>query len=125
MQKLMSIKEFKALNNKPKKSKYRNVRTTVDGIVFDSKKEAARYSELKLLEGAGIITNLQLQVKFILQNTTYIADFVYYIANTSLGGKGWEYVVEDVKSAITKKNPLYRLKKKMMLSMHGIEIKEV
>jgi len=65
-------------------NKYRNIKTTVDGIRFDSKREAERYSELKLLERAGIITDLKLQPKFELipkhngnRALTYIADFSY------------------------------------------------
>ncbi|WP_416330384.1 DUF1064 domain-containing protein, partial [[Clostridium] innocuum] len=49
---------------KPKKSKYGAVKTEVDGIMFDSKREASRYQELRLLEQAGEITNLRLQVPF-------------------------------------------------------------
>lgn len=49
---------------KPKKSKYGAVKTEIDGIVFDSKHEAKRYQELWLLEQAGEITNLRLQVPF-------------------------------------------------------------
>jgi len=96
-------------------NKYKNKRTTLDGIVFDSKKEAARYVELKLLERSGGISNLQRQVRFEIVPKTaknkrarfYVADFLYE-AN---GRK----IIEDVKSVITKKNPVYSLKKALVL----------
>ena len=93
--------------------KYGNRKTVVDGIKFDSKAEAERYRELKLMEQAGIITDLQLQPKFPLIPTfrkngqtfrgiTYIADFAY----TENGRK----VVEDVKGF---KTAVYKLKRKL------------
>ena len=108
-------------------SKYRNKRVTVDGITFDSIKEARRYMELKMLEKGGYISDLQLQVPFELVPTqrnrdgkvvsrkvSYIADFTY----TEDG----QFVVEDVKGFQT---DLYRLKKALMMDRHGIEIREV
>ena len=101
--------------------KYKNVKTTIDGITFDSKKESARYAELKLLARSGLIQNLRLQVPYELipkqpgeRAVKYIADFVY----TENG----ETVVEDVKGVRT---DVYRLKKKLMLKVHGLRIKEV
>ena len=110
-------------------NKYRNKKVIVDGIEFDSKKEAIRYQELKLLEKAKKITELKLQVPFILldnyvlngkkhQGIKYIADFVYIDIETG------KYVVEDVKSSATK-TQVYRLKKKLFESRYGIEIKEI
>ena len=102
-------------------SKYGNIKTvTSDGIKHDSIKEANRWCELKLLERAGRIQDLQRQVKYELipkqegeRAVYYIADFVY----TENGQK----VVEDVKGMRTKD---YKLKKKLMLYFHGIKIKE-
>lgn len=101
-------------------NKYGNKKVTVDGIEFDSKKEARRYSELKLLERAGEIQDLQLQVKFELipkqkgeRACNYIADFVY----TENG----QTVVEDTKGF---KTPEYIIKRKLMLERYGIRIKE-
>lgn len=102
-------------------SKYGNIKTvTSDGIKHDSIREANRWCELLLLQRAGMIQDLQRQVKFELipkqegeRAVHYIADFVY----TENGCK----VVEDVKGMKTKE---YRLKKKMMLYFHGIKIKE-
>ena len=99
-------------------SKYNAVKTEVDGFVFDSKAEARRYSELKLLERVGEIEKLELQPKFpIVVNgkkiATYIADFKY-ISYGSL-------VIEDVKGM---KTPIYRLKKKLVEAIYSIEIKE-
>ena len=105
------------------KSKYKAVKTEVDGIKFDSKKEARRYVELKLLEKAHQIENLQCQVRFPLirksaygREIVYIADFTYL--------EDGKLVVEDVKSAITKKNDVYRLKKRLMQEVHNITIRE-
>jgi hypothetical protein len=99
--------------------KYRNIKTTVDGITFDSAKEARRYSELKLLERSGRITGLEVQPSFpIVINgvkvCTYKADFGYV---DQIGSP----VIEDCKGF---KTPVYRLKKKLMLAVHGIEVLE-
>lgn len=124
-------------------NKYGSEKVEVDGIVFDSKKEAKRYQELLLLEKAGAIQNLQRQVKFVLipaqrepdivgkmggrkpgkiieRECSYIADFVYQ--------EDGKTVVEDTKGY---RNPstagyaYFVLKRKLMLHVHGIRIKEV
>jgi len=121
-------------------SKYHSKKITVDGETFDSKKEYRRYRELLLLEKAGEISNLQRQVKFLLipsqyehfprygkngkeltpgkrlieKEVSYYADFVY-----TENGRD---VVEDVKGV---KTPEYILKRKMLLHIHGIRIREV
>lgn len=106
--------------------KYHAKKTELDGITFDSRKEAQRYAELKLLERSGAIHNLQRQVRYELipaqkkdgktieRACHYIADFVY-----EDNGKT---VVEDVKGYRTKE---YVLKRKLMLQVHGIEVREV
>lgn len=121
-------------------NKYRNTKTIVDGIEFDSRKEAARYKELKLLETAGEISNLEMQVKFVLIPTqrepdfvgvrggikkgkviekecSYLADFVYI--------RDGEVIVEDVKGY---KNGsaynIFKIKRKLMLYLYGIKIVE-
>ena len=110
-------------------NKYRNKKVTIDGITFDSIKESKRYQELKLLERANEITELKLQVPFILlenyilngkkhQGIKYIADFAYIDIKTG------KYVVEDVKSQATK-TQVYKLKKKLFEQKYGIEIREV
>lgn len=105
-------------------SKYGNIKTTTsDGITHDSVKEANRWCELKLLERAGRISDLRRQVKFELipkqegeRAVYYIADFVY--------NENGKKVVEDVKSKGTKKKESYIIKRKLMLWVHGIKIKE-
>lgn len=128
--------------------KYQNKKVTVDGITFDSKKEAARYAQLKLLERAGRITDLDLQKVFVLipaqyedsgeiytrgknkgqpkrgkcieQAVTYKADFYYK-------QDGIE-VVEDVKGYRDPAGGAYAryiIKRKMMLFFYGIKIKEI
>ena len=103
-------------------SKYHAKRTEVDGIKFASKKEAKRYQELKILQENGVITNLRLQVPFILFEKSeygrvikYIADFVYYDLNEH------SEIVEDSKGFRT---DVYKLKKRMMGEKYGIKIKE-
>ena len=109
--------------------KYRNKKVVLDGIKFDSRREADRYAHLKVLERFGEISCLELQKKFVLvpaqrnkagkvteRAITYRADFYYY--SNRLG----RYVVEDVKGV---KTDVYKMKKKLMLSVHGLEIVEV
>ena len=103
-----------------KPTKYRAVRTTVDGVTFASKAEAARYGELKLLAAHGSVRNLELQPAYaIIVNGVrvgkYLADFRYEIRD----GGGWRQVVEDVKGVET---ALYRLKAKLVRAIHGVEI---
>ena len=114
------------------KSKYKNKPVTVDNIRFASQHEAQRYKELCLLQKAGKIKNLRLQVpyelipahyelvdgkkKCIERAVKYVADFVYRDTETG------ETVVEDTKGVRTKE---YILKRKMMLHTYGIRIKEV
>ena len=112
-------------------AKYKNKKIEVNGRLFDSKKEARRFQHLSLLQQAGKIADLQLQVKFVLIPTqridgkvverecAYIADFTY-IDNAS--GK---MVVEDVKSPYLRKEPRYVIKRKLMLERYGIRISEV
>ena len=93
-------------------NKFKAIKTEVDGITFDSKREAKRYCELKLLQKHLAITDLECQPKFDLivngkKVATYISDFRYYDIQKS------EWVIEDVKSKITK-TPVYRLKKKIL-----------
>lgn len=101
-------------------NKYRNKKTVVDGIEFDSKAESNRYIELKLLEKAGQIKDLSLQPKFVLQPSFkkngkthraihYIADFIY-IENGKNTPTGEGIVVEDVKGMETKE---FKIKRKM------------
>lgn len=104
---------------KPKRGKYGAIKTQVDGITFHSKKEAERYRALKILRNIHSIRDLKLQPKFYLEVNgvpvcTYIADFSYY--------RGDQLVVEDVKGF---KTPAYRLKKKLVKALYGIEVVEV
>lgn len=96
-------------------NKYGNKKVVIDGIEFDSKLEGHRYCELKLLEKAKIIKDLQLQVSFELipsykknnktiRATKYIADFVYY------DNEKKQKVIEDTKGI---KTDVYKLKKKI------------
>ena len=104
-----------------KSSKFGAKKTIVDGITFDSKWESERYGQLKAMERGGIVTDLELQVKYdIIINDIkickYIADFVY--KEESPDGKIKE-IVEDAKGFET---PEFKLKKKLMKAVHGIDI---
>lgn len=111
-------------------SKYGSKKVIVDGIKFDSKKESKRYLELKLLERAGEIKDLELQKEFELQPSfkkngktyrkiTYKADFCYFSIKDN------KYICEDVKSPATK-TQVYMIKKKMLLYKYDdIEFREV
>lgn len=111
-------------------NKYKSKKTNYKGIIFDSIKEAKRYEELKYMEKAGLIKNIIIQPKFILQEKfkkngktiraiSYIADFSY------LDLKTHKLIVEDVKSVYTRKNPVYRIKKKLFeYKFKDLEINE-
>jgi hypothetical protein len=107
-------------------NKYKNKKTTLFGITFDSKAEADRYLVLKSDYQAGRIRELEMQKVFILAPSVvvqgrkrpplkYIADFVYYRADGT-------HVVEDVKGMVTDS---YRIKRHLMVCVHDIEIQEV
>ena len=112
-----------------RQNKYGNQKVELDGHVFDSKKECRRYAELKLMEKAGEIKDLELQKPYVIQPSffdkqgkrqtavKYVADFVYQ-------DKDGNTIIEDVKSPATRKDRVYRLKKKMM-AYNGHEITEV
>lgn len=115
-----------------KKPKYGNQKVCVNGETFDSKMEYHRYCQLLALEKAGKISDLQKQVKYSLIPTqrkpsggvergiSYIADFVY-----TQNGKT---IVEDVKGYRNPQSSGYAkfvIKRKLMLYLHGIEIREV
>ena len=115
-----------------KRPKYGNKKVEFNGIKFDSVKESKRYQGLRVMEVMGEIYDLELQPKFELIKSVkfagtdrakpairYFADFAY---TDTLTGKR---IVEDVKSKITRESPVYRMKKHMMLAIHGIEINEV
>jgi hypothetical protein len=104
-----------------RRSKYGNKRTEVDGISFASKREAKRYSELKLLQRAGEIRSLEVQRRFKLyaENQlicTYVADFCYFETK-----RNW-LVVEDSKGCRTRE---FIIKKKLMKACYGIDVQEV
>ena len=113
-------KQEEISKKRSKVSKYRNKKTEVDGIVFDSEKEATRYKELLLLLKAGEIGHLELQVPFELNeggthSYKYVADFVYLDARTG------QKVVEDTKGHRTRE---YLKKRKLMKKVHGTDILE-
>lgn len=128
--------------NYKNKSKYGAKKVEIDGIIFDSKKEGRRYQELKMLQKAGEISDLQRQVKYILipaqrepdtegprggiikgklleRECSYIADFVYKDTKGNT-------VVEDVKGYRGGgAYEIFKIKRKLMLYVHGIKINEI
>ena len=117
------MEEIAEEENPEKKSKYSSAKTDVDGIRFDSKKEAEFYAELKLRERAGEISHLRLQPRYLLQEAfkhegkqyremEYVADFEYI--------ENGETVVVDVKGF---KTAVYMLKKKLFLYKYGGKVK--
>lgn len=132
----MNVQEFRKMFQQ--ESKYKSKKVTVDGETYDSSEEYRRFCELRLLQRAGKIKDLQRQVKYVLiptqrepdtigvrggvkqgkvieQECAYYADFVY------VNDKG-ETIVEDTKGCRTKE---YIIKRKLMLYVHGIRIQEV
>ena len=127
----MTAKEFREYLNgrfgttpskEKKPSKFRNKKTEVEGIKFDSLKEANRFRFLRQQQIEGRIKGLKLQHKFEFvvngeRVCSYIADFTY--TSNEVG-----FIVEDVKSEFTRRQPVYRIKKKLMKAVFGIEILE-
>lgn len=108
------------------RNKYHNQKVVVDGITFDSKKEAKRYRELCLMKRAGIISDLELQKEYTLIPTQRINGkaverSVVYKADFSYKENGVQ-VVEDTKGVKTRD---YIIKRKLMLWIYGIRIREV
>ena len=117
----LTISQYKALSKK--KPKYGNKKTVVDGIKFDSLKEANRYCVLKLLDKADKIRGLEIHplLRLVVNGRhvcDYEGDFSYYLPETG------QRVIEDVKSEITRKNRAYRIKVKLVHACYGIEILE-
>ena len=105
-----------------RRNKYGNKKTEMDGITFDSKREAKRYAELNLLQRGKVISDLQLQVEFQLiepmriagkhyRAIIYRADFVYM--------QDGKQVVEDAKGVRT---DVFQIKKRLMKQVHGIDV---
>lgn len=111
--------------------KYGNKKTVIDGIKFDSKKEAQRYLTLKQMQADGIITQLELQPRFKLIDSQFFDSLgkkergIEYVADFRYKDKMGQTVVEDVKSAITAKDKAYRIKRKLMKYFYDIEVMEV
>ncbi|MDI9720514.1 DUF1064 domain-containing protein [Acinetobacter junii] len=114
-----------------KRNKFNAQKIELDGMTFDSKKEHKRYIELKAMQQRGEIFGLEHHTKFELAPKTklegekrvkpalrYFADFTYYISTG-------EYIVEDVKSAATRKLASYRNKKHLMKTVFNIDVREV
>lgn len=128
----LTEKQYRELYGKSldyKINKYHNKKVYAYGRNWDSKKELARYEQLRLLEKAKVISNLEIQPKFLLIDTiryngkTYSK--TYYIADFKYIQDGQE-VVEDVKSEATRKDKVYRLKIKLFLSKYSyILFKEI
>lgn len=125
---VLTVEQYRALaekQNNGKSNRHNKYNARKTGA-HASKKEHTRANELKLMQRAGLITNLREQVRYLLipgqkngdrveRPCYYIADFVYEDVDGNL-------VVEDTKGFRT---PEYVIKRKLMLSVHGITIKEI
>ena len=103
------------------RTKYSAKKVTIDGITFDSKHEAARYRELCLLQRAGEISDLELQKRYELIPKQGKERAVYYTADFVYKDKDGVEVVEDTKGYKTRD---YIIRRKLMLWVHGIKIRE-
>ena len=118
----------KLLNNSitTKQNKYHNKKVQYDEMTFDSKKEYSYYLKYKLMEQAGEIHDLKMQVPFTLIETFKLKDKTYrktvYKADFTFVDKEGKYHIIDVKGIRT---DVYKLKKKLMAWKYGIEIEEV
>jgi len=110
--------------------KYRNKKTAIGGVTFDSRREAERWSHLCVLQRAGHISELRRQVAYVLAPSVkfagaraakpairFIADFEYV--------ENGARIVEDVKSVPTAKLPAFQLKRHLMKHLHGIDVRIV
>ena len=122
---------YRAIQKVERKAKYGNRKVELDGETFDSMKEANRWAELKLMERAGEIHELQRQVPYVLiptqrdengrvieREVKYIADFTYRV----LDNGRLKLIVEDTKGMKTRE---YVIKRKLMLYRYGLRIREV
>ena len=111
--------------------KYKNKKTVIDDITFDSKKEAERYKVLKSMQDKGLIFELECQPRFALIPSQYFDTIgrrergVDYVADFRYKDRLGQTIVEDVKSAITAKDKAYRIKRKLVKYFHDVEIVEV
>lgn len=105
-----------------KQSKFRNIKVKIGPFLFDSKAEARRYGELKILESGGLLKDLIAHPRFALQygklKRHYEADFSYWDIKKN------QLVVEDVKSKPTR-TQLFIRNKAMMLEQYSIDVQEV
>lgn len=102
----------------PKRNKFSAIKTEVDGIIFDSKREATRYRDLRVMQQAGLISGLTLQPSYDLivngeKICRYVGDFAYV--------ENQQVVVEDAKGVRTRE---YKTKRNLMLAIYGIRIRE-
>jgi hypothetical protein len=102
-------------------NKYQNQTTLVDGIAFDSKREARRYAELRLLEKGGVISGLETQKRYEIVPKSAYGRALYYIADFVYTENG-KSVIEDVKGV---KTQIYVLKKRLIAEQYGIKIQEI
>ena len=108
-------------------SKFGAKKVELDGHKFDSKHEAGRYTELKLLQRAGKVTDLRCQVSFLLipaqydENHRCIERACKYVADFTYRDENGKFVVEDAKGL---KTDVYIIKRKLMLEKYGIKIRE-
>lgn len=112
------------------RSKYASKKVEQDGITFDSAKEARRWAVLEQLQKAGQISELQRQVAFVLAPAVRLAGearmkpALRYVADAVYVENG-QTIIEDTKSPPTRRLPIYRCKKHLLKTVHGLDIREI
>jgi hypothetical protein len=106
-----------------KVSKHRSIKTTIDGIVFASRREGSRYEMLKLLQRAGKVLKFELQPEFVLQpgyrrNGRWVRP-IKYRADFKIWWRDGRITIEDVKPASAYRTEKYRIKKKLLLARYS------
>ena len=122
MQAKLTVDEYKTLTkSNGRRSKYGAHPVSIDGLRFDSAREATRWVQLVMLERAGVIQGLRRQVPFVLIDKSAHGRAIRYIADFTYMQDGQE-IVEDAKGYRT---DVYKLKRRMMAERYGIIVKEV
>lgn len=121
--KVLALAGLEAAPTVAKRSKYGNRKVAVDGVVFDSAKEAAHYGALMALQATGEVLAVERQVSYDLSVNGVVV--CRYVADFRVTWRDGSVTVEDVKSAATRKNRAYRIKAKLLAACHGITIREV
>jgi hypothetical protein len=122
----LTAKQFRSLTRQPARPKYANRKTVVDGQRFDSQFEADHWRVLQLRVAAGEVRALERQVVYrLIVNGVKICKFIVDFRYEERSNGKWRTIVADCKSPITRREPKYRLKCKLLKALYGITVHEV